>query len=88
MFGPRAAHVHKMFQDSKASEETLSSISSQMGLMAQLRHINTELKVRQLPGSFPAAAPLSLPRTSHRQRTSEPCLQCPICWSSDVFGLP
>ena len=46
MFGPRAAHVHKMFQDAKASEDTLSSISSQMGLMAQLRHIVTELKVR------------------------------------------
>ena len=68
MFGPRAAHVHKMFQDAKASEDTLSSISSQMGLMAQLRHIVTELKVRpsrQLPGGHAFELAAHVTRTVH-----------------------
>ena len=65
VFGPRAAYVHTKFQNAKASSEILTSISKQMGLMAQLRHIVADLKV--CPGS------LSCTASSHELLPS-PCL--------------
>lgn len=43
-FGPRAATVHTQFTQ-MASEPLKEAISNQMQLVAQLKHINTEIKV-------------------------------------------
>lgn len=43
-FGPRAATVHTQFTQN-ASEPLKEAISNQMQLVAQLKHINTEIKV-------------------------------------------
>ncbi len=49
-FGPRAAAVHKRLQEGLTSTEeashSMAAISAQMGLVAQLRHIANELKVK------------------------------------------
>jgi hypothetical protein len=53
VFGPRAAAVHTRLQQSLSSDPddpspALTAISAQMGLVAQLRHIQNELKVRHM----------------------------------------
>ena len=44
-FGPRAATVHQLFTQA-ASETLKEAISNQMQVIAQLKHINTDIKVR------------------------------------------
>lgn len=49
-FGPRAATVHTQFTQ-MAAEPLKEAISNQMQLIAQLKHINTEIKVCSWPSS-------------------------------------
>lgn len=46
VFGVRAAAVHRRLQESQPSGEALEAISRQMAMVAQLRLISKDLKVR------------------------------------------
>jgi hypothetical protein len=53
VFGPRAAAVHRRLQEALCASDdathALAAISAQMGLVAQLRHIASELKAALCP---------------------------------------
>ena len=62
-FGPRAATVHQQFTQT-ASEVLKEAISNQMQVIAQLKHINTDIKVPSCRPASPRFHPWPVKPTS------------------------